>query len=280
MKRALVVLAACAGGHHAPPATPNTPSAPRAPAGPPLEPYTGRVQIQILLDERLAKASDMAALDGELTVTPKRLAVVSDRKRLYLVGWGGVAPVDAAVDAFDYTADGLLLAVRGKELAFLDDKGQLQPMLALPSDGMGIAAGQSSVFVFERKPGGARYTIYEVAPGRQARRLLESPEPIDAVAQAGDHTFFASAGVAFDATPGQPLRALAGMPSGAKVRSLAASADGRRLYVSDGTAIYAIEGERAALVTSVVGGALRMQQGALLVLDPRRRLIARIVGLP
>ncbi|MGE5186392.1 MAG: hypothetical protein ACM31C_30260, partial [Acidobacteriota bacterium] len=261
-----------------------SPSAPAAPAGPPLDPYASpaQVQIQVLLDDRLAKASAMGALDGELAVSPKRLIVVSDHQKLWLVGWGGVAPVDAIatpVEAYAYTPDGLMLAVRGNELAYLDEAGELKPMFTLPSAGMGLATGATTVFLYDRTPGTAPYAIYELAPGRRAERLLESPEPIDAVAQAGTHTFFASAGVAFEATPGAPLRALAALPSGAKVRSLAATADGSRVYLSDGDSIFAVEGERVALVTRSVGGVLRMHGDALLVLDPKRRLVARLVGL-
>jgi hypothetical protein len=63
-----------------------------------------------------------------------------------------------------------------------------------------------------------------------------------------------------------------------KIRSLAATAD--RLYVSDGDAIYVVRGTESALVTSGLGGTLRMDRDALLVLDHKRRMLARITGLP
>jgi hypothetical protein len=263
---ALVALAACGGA-----------------AKKPLDPYSApSVQIQILLDDRAARARGIDALADQLTVTPERLAVISDHKKLYRVGWGGAAAldgVDAVPDAFDYTADGVLLAVRASELAYLDGDGTFKTLFALPHDGMALASGSASMFVFDRKRADGHAAIYELDRGRQARKLLESPQPIDAVTQGGNRVFFASGGLAFEATPGSRLRAVAALPGGARIRSLAASSDGAKLYASDGDAIYEIEGQKAATITRGMGGTLRVQGGGLLVLDAKRRLLARIEGL-
>lgn len=256
-------------------------------SGPPkstLDPYAGHeIEVQVLLDERSARAARMDPLLDQVTITPRHLAVVSDRENLYLVGWGGTTPIEGLAKglvAFDYTQDGLLLAVSDSALLYLDAAGALQPMFDLPSKGMGIARGGATMLLFDRTRSDGHAAIYELESGRHARKLLESPRPIDAVAKAGTRLYFATGGVAFEAVPGEKMRAVASLPGNVKILALAANTDGSRLYVSDGDAIYVVQGTQAALVTNALGGALRFDGNGLIVLDNKRRTLARIANLP
>jgi hypothetical protein len=246
-----------------------------------LDPTAGKpIKIEVLLDEKLARDANMDALGDQLTVTPRRLAVIADRTRLYAVGWGGSAPLEGIdhLDAFDYTADGFLLGVRGETLLYLDAEGKLQELTSLPHKGMGLAQTDNAMLLFDRTRNDSHAAIYELEPGRRARKLVESPTPIDAVARAGTRLFFATDGVAFEASVTAGLVPVASLPGNVKIRSLAATAD--RLYISDGDSIYVVRGTESALVTNGLGGTLRMDRGALLVLDHKRRMLARITGLP
>jgi hypothetical protein len=246
-----------------------------------LDPTAGKkLEIQVLLDERLARSSNMEALGTQLTVTPKRLAVIGDRARMYVVGWGGTTPIQGMgrFDAFEYTNDGLLVLVHETTLLYMDSDGKLQTLTTLPHTGMGLARSDNALLLFDRTRSDSHAAIYELEPGRQARKLVESPTPIDAVARTGNRLFFATGGVAFEATAGERLVPVASLPGKTMIRSIAATAD--RLYVSDGDSIYVVRGTESALVTKGLGGTLRMDRDALLVLDHKRRMLARITGLP
>ena len=256
MKHALAALALLAGCAHA-------------------RPRPAPLQVEVLLDPPLATARHVGALALDFDVSPRRYVVVADPDHLYAVGWGGVAPVGAlpGADSLAYTDDGLLLVVRGDQLLYLDAAGALAPLFALPHAGMALATGGPGVvYLFDRAGGGGRYGLYELAPGRRVTLLLESPRPIDAVAQTGGRLLFASGGAVFEATPGRRMRLVAHL-RGAAIRSVAA--DDRHVYLSDGAAVYAL-GKDLELVTATAGGTLRVRGGALLVLDPAHHLLLRL----
>jgi hypothetical protein len=252
---------------------------PDPPACPPASPPA---RVEILLHAALADASGIGPLAASFDVSPQRLLVIEDRARVYLLGWGGVVPVDglAAADAFAYTPDGLLMTVRGTQLSYLAPSGALAPMLELPSAHMGIVAGIDSMYVFERESARERFGMFELAPGGKARLLFESPQPIDDAAQAGKRLFVVAGGAVFEATEGQPMRVLASLPGERRIRSVAADAATGRVYVSDGRAVFSLLDGCVGLMSSSFGGTVRVRDGALLVLDPVRRVVVRFPGVP
>lgn len=244
---------------------------------------TAPVRMEVLLNEQLAASSGIGALDPTFDVSPQRLLLISDADRMYLLGWGGLFPVEGmpgSLGSFAYTPDGLLLAVRDAELDYLGTSGQLETLFTLPHEGMAVApGGTGTMYLFDRQTTDGNYGLYQLAAGRKVLRLFDSPKPIDAVARAGDHLFVATGGGVFDATPGAPSKLIAYLGSEA-IGSIAASEDGTRVYFSDGASVFAVTGGCVDLVTRELGGTLRVMDGALLVLDAKHRLLVRFATLP
>lgn len=231
--------------------------------------------VEVLLDDRAAHAVGMGSLVGSVDVSPSRLVVLGDKDRLYVLGWGGATTIDGAgVDAFAYTHDGLLLAVRGTQLVAFGQNA-FAPVYDLPNAGMSIAPGAGdAMYLYDRSAPDGHYGLYRLTPGRRAAKLLDSPAPIDAVADAGDRLFVAIGGVVFVARPGKPMTVAARLGGGAKIVSIAA--DGARLYLSDGSSVYALVGRHVERVGAIPGGLLRVHDHALFVLDPATRLLVRV----
>lgn len=235
------------------------------------------LRIEVLLNEPLARKEGLEALTGSFAVTPSRLVLLGESSRTWLLGWGGARSVVGldGLDAMAYTPDGFLMGIRGLELVILDGNGGLQTLLALPSTGMGLAAGpKDRMLLFERVSG--RSGLFELRPGGKIVKLIESPEPIGGVAQAGGRIVLAAGRSLFEIAAGKPMRLLATAENA--LRSVVVRPGGR-VYASDGESVFALQGDRLTLVTKEAGGELSWFAGGLLVYDPKLPLLARVSGL-
>ncbi len=235
-------------------------------------------EIQVVLNPVSAKAAKLGPLDHCVAVTPDGIAVVGNVKGLWLVGGGqSRATGVSGLGCFTFTPEGLLMGVRGRQLVYLDARGQLKPLLRLPSTGMTLVPGfQDSLLLFGRDDKGI-WDLYTIRPGRRVSLLLRSPRPITAAAETANHTLVVMDGALFIVENGK-VRLLAGEPK-AKLTALAADPAGNAIFVSDGRHIFRIEHGRPVVMTDDLGGTLRWQGGGLLVFDPRRPLLVRLVGV-
>lgn len=266
-------------------AAPRTDAKPRTAATPPRTeaagnpaPATGTApRLEVLLNQKLATQAGMGQPVAALALTPNRLVLLADATRAYLVGWGGVKPLDnLRLDAFAYTRDGLLMGVRGRQLMYLGADGKLKTLAGLPATGMGLSAGLGPrLFLFERNAGGAS-ALYELLPQRRFSKLLESPQAITAVVETPERLLFAAGNSVFALAPDKSVKAVAALPGGRRIVALAAS--GRTLYLSDGDSVFTVSDGKAALLLKDTGGALLHDGSALLVLDPERQLLLRVVA--
>jgi hypothetical protein len=238
-------------------------------------------RIEVLLNKQMADTAALPRLDANLAVTPSKLILLGSGKGLYVLGWGGLEawPQFQNLDAFAFTPDGLLLAIRGKDLLHLDAKGELSRFFTLPAAGMGLAPGvRGRMFLFDRGAG-PRHALYELSPGRKIRKLLESPKPIQAVTETADGTVLFTSGRAIYAiAKGEKLRAVAGAAEGRPLTSLAVDPAGT-IYASDGIAVFSISQGRFQLLTRQAGGALHWLDGGLIVFDRWMPLVIRLTGL-
>lgn len=235
-------------------------------------------RIEVLLNQTLATRAGMGPLVPALALTPGRLVLLADPAHAYAVGWGGVQRVDnKRLDAYAYTPDGLLLGIRGRQLMYLAADGVLKTLCGLPADGMGISAGDGPrVFLFERNATG-NSALYELLPQRRFRKLLESPQPITAAIENQGRVLFAAGNAVFQLGQDKSLQLLAALPGSAAIRSLAADRGGKTLYLSDAENVFALRDGVSSVLLKGTGGSLLRDGNALLVLDPRRSLLLRVV---
>lgn len=236
-------------------------------------------RVEVLLTPTLAARAGMGPLGSAMALTPGRLVLLADPARAYAVGWGGVQRVDnGRLDAYAYTSDGVLLGVRGRQLMYLAADGVLKTLCGLPAEGMGISAGEGRrVFLFERNPTG-RSALYELLPQRRFRKLLESPQAITAAIESRGRVLFTAGNAVFQLTPDKSLRLLAALPDPLPIRALAASRSGNTLYFATDDSVLSLRDGASSVLLKDTGGSLLRDGDALLVLDPRRSLLLRIVN--
>lgn len=236
-------------------------------------------RVEVLLDQTLATRAGMGPLAAALALTPGRLVLLADPARSYAVGWGGVQGVNTGrLQGHAYTADGLLLGIRGRQLMYLAADGNLKTLCGLPAEGMGISAGEGRrMFLFERNATGSS-ALYELLPQRRFRKLLDSPRPILAVIESQGRVLFAAGNAVFRLAPDKSLQVLAALPGPAPVRALASDRSGSTLYLSDGANVFKVRDGAASLLLKGTGGSLLGDGDALLVLDTRHSLLLRIVS--
>lgn len=239
-------------------------------------------RIEVLLNRVSADKAGMGLLRATLAVTPGKFVLLGDDKSLYAVGWGGVRPLGgiSGLHSFAYTPDGLLLGVRDQELVYLDEGGSLQRLFRLPSEAMGIAAGsRDKMFLYENTNGGSS-ALYELLHGKRVRKLLDSPEPINAVAETEDGRIIFAAGHAlYSFAPNEPMHIIAAVPGRNGIVSFARVPVDGRIFLSNGESIFAVADGKPKLVSRDAGGILRWFDGGLLVLDAKQSLLIRIVGI-
>lgn len=244
------------------------------------------VRLEVVLDQSVARLGDIGALSPSFDVSPSRFVLLADDQHLYLLGWGGpvtLATLPGKLGAVAYTTDGLLLAIRERELDYVASTGELTTFFDVPNPNMGLAAGEhESVYLFDRENASGRFGLYRLEPGRRLTKVLEAPQPIDDVTSGGGRVYFASSGAIFEATPGRPMRLVASIPGAPTVRisSLATDERGERIYFSDGVVTYGITGKVPTIVSRTLGGTLRVRDEALIVLDAKRQLLVRFAKLP
>lgn len=235
-------------------------------------------QIEVLLNAPMAKLAKLGPLKPGLAVTPDRLVLLHSDEEFFTVGWGGIRPISglSGLDAFAFAHDGVLIGVRKRELVYLDSKGALTKLFMLPSDGMGIVSGAGKrMFLFERAAGG-KSGLYELLPGRKIVKILDSPDPIRAVAETSrGRVLFAVGGSLFEVGPDKKMRTVA--IGGKPIQSVAAA--GTRVFASDGTSVFIVDGKRITLITKQTGGDIQWHNDGLIVFDPKSPLLIRITGL-
>jgi hypothetical protein len=235
--------------------------------------------VEIVLTSAGADAAKLQSLVDCVAVTPDGVALVGDGDRLWQVGAEGAKAISKfeGIRSFAFTPGGLLIAVRGRELVYLDPAGDLKPFFTVPAEGMSVVPGQGESLFLYGPEGRHEYGLYVVRPGRRVSKVLRSAKAITAVAQFGGATVLVADGALYGVV-GSQLKLLAGEPQGDLI-SVAVDASGGRMFVSDYKHVFRIDQGAVVPLTNDMGGTLRWYGGGLLVLDAKRRVLVRLVGM-
>jgi len=238
-----------------------------------------KTSVQVIMRPDTAASAKLGSLADCVAVTPDGIAVVGDGDRLWLVGATGARPVAKIrhLRSFAFTPEGLLVGVQGRNLVYLDSRQNLRVFFALPGRGMNVSPGRlDTLFLFGPEDNGG-YDLYVVRPGRKVSKVLNAPKPITGVAQAGSRILLVTGGALYGVSE-HKLLLIAAEPQGA-LTSVAVDEAGGRIFVSDGRHIFQVQQGRVVPLAGDLGGTLRWYGGGLLVLDPRNRVLVRLVGL-
>jgi hypothetical protein len=210
------------------------------------------------------------AHDGAIVFRAGAGLRVLDRRRAPLPE---VVAAEAVPDSFALDPGGTMLTISAGYLGLLDEAGALVQAIPLPSPDLQLAPSvhEGATYLFGKA--GDHHRLYRFIDDGTLQVLLESKTPI--VDAADTETAM------FAATGSTILRIRAGTPEtlftapadfAGPIRSLAVTADGIVLFATDAK-VYALLGANALSIVNDAGGSIRVQDGALYVLDRARQLL-------
>jgi hypothetical protein len=249
--------------------------------------FTGNkdsVRYELLLSGNLLKEMQINNnLINSVDITSKRLILLSSPDQFYLLGWGGIVPlgnkVAPNIGSFAFTPDSLLMAIRNNELCYLDSLGKLSALYKLPDKGMGISAGRYVMYIYDRNSTKNKHALYVLAGGGKYTKLLEVPKPINSVLEWNNSILLCTGNAILQYNlKSKGLQAIAALPDDKIIKSLAVDSVNGRIYFSTDSMICAEKGSEIVVITDKLGGTLRYFNG-LIVLNPARKLLIRIVGM-
>jgi hypothetical protein len=172
------------------------------------------------------------------------------------------------------------MTIRNNEVCRFDSLGNLVKLYKLPGTGMGISAGKNAMYVFDRNKGKAKYALYVIAKGGKYSKLLDMPSPIWSVAEMNNSILFSSENGLFSYNvKRKELKALSALPKGKEIKSITVDTLNSRIYFATDSTIYSLKDSTAVMVTDEIGGILRSFHNGLIVFNPEKQLVVRIVGL-
>jgi len=248
-------------------------------------PATDSLRYEVLMSTALLKTMNLdAAFIGTIDVTPERHVLLSTRNQAFLLGWGGMKPlgkpVSGTIGSFAFTPDGLLMVVRDNEICYFDSLGVLTSLYKLPYSDMGISTGKKTMYVYDRSLGKTNEGVYELSPGGKYKILFELTSPLKSVAEFNNTVLFATRNLLCQFDPvSKEYKVLASLSKEKTILSVTADPTGNRIYFSTDREIYAVNNSAAITISKELGGILKYYSDGLMVFDPGKDFLIRIVGL-
>lgn len=233
-----------------------------------------------MLDQSIKKEQFIRNID----ISSDNFITLSSSHQLYMLGWGGIASFgsisEKQINAFSYTPEGLLMVVKQEELCFLNEAGTLEKLIELPSKEMNITAGNNVMYLFDQHSN-TNYKLYAYAKGGKHKQLIQSPKPINAVAELKDAVYVAIGSAVFSFTSNEEnLNLVTAFPKENKVISMTADPDNQILYISTLEGIYALQHENLVYLTADFKATIiKYFKGGLVVFNPETNDIMRIVHI-
>ncbi|PJA04532.1 MAG: hypothetical protein COX71_11365, partial [Flavobacteriales bacterium CG_4_10_14_0_2_um_filter_35_18] len=222
---------------------------------------------------------------NDIAVSPNKYITLVADKNFYMLGWGGLSTfgnkADTTINAFSYTTEGLLMAIKNDELCFMNELGNLDKLVKLPSSNMKIASGKEVMYLFEQNKSDSLYPLFAFAKGGKYKQLLVSPKPITAVVEMKDSIYLAIGSGLFSFSPKDgKLNLIAGFQKENVIKSMAVDLKNYILYIATKAGIYALKDNSLVFITSDFSGSiLKFFNDGLIVFNPETYDILRIVNI-
>jgi len=219
-----------------------------------------------------------------LDITSSRLVLLSTRDQFYLLGWGGIVPfgkkITGKINSFAITPDGLLMAINNLELCTFDSLGQLSFLYKLPREGMGISTGKNGMFIYDQNEDYQMNMLYVLAREGKFAPLLSIATSIQSVVDLNDSILFATGNAVYSYKfENKKMNALIAMTEENKIKSVTVDTSENRVYFSTKNMVFALKDSKAVLITDKFGGELMYFNNGLIVFDPVKKVLIRILGL-
>jgi hypothetical protein len=217
-------------------------------------------------------------------ITSHRLVLLSSSDQFYLLGWGGIVPlgkkIAGKIYSYAITPDGLLMAVNNDRLCAFDTLGNLSTIYKLPREEMGISSGKNGMFIYDQNNDHQINMLYVLAKGGKFAQLFGISTPIHSVVEMTDSILFASDNAVYSYRfADKKMKILVALAENSLIRSIAVDTLGSRIYFSTENMVFTMKDSKALLVTDKFGGEIKYFNDGLLVFNPGKRILLRIVGL-
>lgn len=182
-------------------------------------------------------------------------------------------------------ATGALLITTPNRLGqFSEDADQkvreLIPLAATQGARLVRSSAEGKVYLYggPSSDKGSAKRIVAISREGQVENVIRAPAPLTAVTETGGTLYFATSNEIY-ALENKALRLVIRVPGKIKIVSLAVPAEGNVLYFSTPDRVYGLKGLVALSIATNVGGTLRLQNGALYILDAQRGILLRLDNL-
>lgn len=221
---------------------------------------------------------------NSVNITSKRHILLSTNDQFYILGWGGITPFGnkstGDISSFSFTPDSLLLIIRNKEVCYFDSLGNLSKLYNLPNLNMGIIAGKTNMYVYDRNTEKSNKALYLIAQGGNYAKLLEVTTPIQSVEEYNNTLLFSSGSALYQFDlKSKALKALASLPADKTIKSLTIDKPNNRIYFSTDSMICALKDTDKVLITDKFGGTLRYFNEGLIVFNAEKNFLIRLVDI-
>lgn len=200
---------------------------------------------------------------------------------IYLLGTNGMTPVlttGRQMSDFNF-ANSIILAVCGKDLCCLDEKGKLSRCASLPNDDMKVRYGKDNIYMFDTQPADGKYSLMMIK-GSDAGivTLFEAPVKVTDVMELGDWLIFSAgnmiARVSFSDRKIVPIFRLPDKDE--TILSVIYDKDNDDIYFSSAKAVYRTGEKNVECVSYNFGGLLCDDPYGIIVFNPQEKVMFRL----
>lgn len=249
-------------------------------------PFKGdSLRFEVLLSSKMVRNfQPYPYFINSIDITSNEIILLSSINQFYILGFGIIKPVcnkvRGSISSYAYTSDNLLMAIRNDEICIFDSTENLSKLIQLPREGMGISAGKHVMYIYDRSKEQAKHSLFVLAQGGKYKKLFESPAAIQSVVEMNNSILFATRHALFHFNPkNSEVKGLAALPKGKEIESITVDTISNRIYFSTDKEVYAIKDTSTILITDKLGGVLRFFNDGLIVFDPEKKLLIRLVGI-
>ena len=241
---------------------------------------------EIFLNEAMLKSiSFNANFNNSIDYTRGNLLLLSSYNQFYVLGVGGIAPIfektNNKIDAFSVaTFDKILMVISGKSLLQIDSIGNFIKVMTLPDDKMGIASGNSRIYLFNQSIQNNKtdYSLFSLTTDLELKKIVSFKTPITAVYEYGSDLFFTTENKLYRANDViKAYTEVVALPQEKNtIVSIVGDTINNAFYISTKDAIYRINQNNVLeCISTDFGGILKYDGEGLLVFNPENSLIVR-----
>lgn len=136
------------------------------------------------------------------------------------------------------------------------------------------------MYIYDRNKEQKNHALYILAKGHKYIELFAIPTSITSVLERNETLLFATENKLFSINlKSKELKALAALPKDKEIESIAVDTASNSIYFSTNSMVYALKDTSKVIITDQFGGILRFFNDGLIVFNPDKKFLIRIVGI-